>query len=323
VLADPEVEVVSICAPNFLHRDFAVAAAAAGKPFWIEKPAGRDADETAEIAAAARAAGVVTAVGFNYRHAPAVQRARSLITSGALGRVTNLTVSLLADYSADPLAARTWRFQRDRAGSGVLGDLLSHGSDLAAYLVAPITAVTALTTTVIEDRPLPAGATVGHARGSVGGPTGPVENEDYAAVLARFDAPGVVGFLQASRVAVGPRASYGFEVYGTEGSLRWDFERMNELQVCLGLGGQTHGYSTVLAQPGDGDFGRFQPGPGLPMGFDDLKTIEAWQFLTSVITGEQLAPSIEDALRAAEVNRAAEASARDGQWHGVSAKSSG
>lgn len=315
VLADPAVDAVSICAPNFLHREFALAAASAGKPFWIEKPAGRSADETGDIARAAATAGVVTAVGFNYRHAPAVQHARRLISSGALGEITNVKVSLLADYAADPRGARTWRFERDRAGSGVLGDLMSHGVDLATHLVGPIDTVTALTQTVIDVRPLPATGSVGHVVGEADAPMAPVENEDYAAMLCRFAGSRAVGFLEASRVAVGPRSDYAVEVYGTLGSLRWSFERLNELRVCLGLAGDTHGYTTVLAQPGDGDFARFQPGAGIGMGFDDLKVIEAWQFLTSVTTGRQVAPSIKDALYAARVNRAAAASAQDGQWH--------
>ncbi|MCU1407244.1 MAG: myo-inositol 2-dehydrogenase [Glaciihabitans sp.] len=318
VLNDPDVDVVSICAPNFLHREFALAAAAAGKPFWIEKPTGRNSHETAEIVAAAKDAGVATAVGFNYRHAPAVQHARTLIAAGELGEITNVKVSLLADYSADPLGAFTWRYQRDRAGSGVLGDLLSHGIDLATHLVAPITAVTALTQTVITERPVPQGPTVGHATASSDDPKASVENEDYAAMLVRFGAGSrAVGFLEASRVAVGPRADYSIEIFGTAGSLRWSFARMNELEVCIGTGGDLHGYTTVLAKPGDGEFSRFQPGPGQPTGFDELKVVEAWQFLTSVISGEQIAPSVEDALAAALVVEAAEASAADGQWHTV------
>lgn len=317
VLADPAVDVVSIAAPNFLHREFALAAAAAGKPFWIEKPTGRDARETADIVEAAAQAGVVTAVGFNYRQAPAVQHAKRLIAEGRLGEITNVKVRLLADYSADPLGARTWRFERAMAGSGVLGDLLSHGIDLATELVAPIREVTALTQTVHTERPLPGGATVGHALGSADSPTAPVENEDYAAMLVRFAGGRAVGFLEASRVAVGPRAEYAVEVFGTEGSLRWDYARMNELQVCLGRGGAEHGYTTVYPQPGDGEFARFQPGAGQPTGFDELKVVEAYLFLQSVVTGEQLAPSVADALAAARVVDAAEESASDGLWHSV------
>ncbi|GAA4676752.1 Gfo/Idh/MocA family protein [Frondihabitans cladoniiphilus] len=323
VLADPEVDVVSICAPNFLHKEMALAAAAAGKPFWIEKPMGRSAAESAEIAAAVAAAELVTAVGFNYRHAPAVEKARDLIRSGALGRVTNVRGAFFADYSSDPAGALTWRFIRERAGSGVLGDLLSHGLDLAQYLVGRIGSATSLTETFITERAKPSGAAASHFSRAEGTPE-PVENEDYAALLIRFD-NGAVGTFESSRISIGPRADYSIEVYGTKGSLRWNFQRMNELEVCLGTdggaagatGAAAYGYTTMLTSPGHGDFGRFQPGGGTGMGFDDLKTIEAAQFLSSVLTGEQLAPSVADGWAAAEIVAAAEASADDRAWHDV------
>jgi predicted dehydrogenase len=197
----------------------------------------------------------------------------------------------------------------------VLGDLLSHGLDLASQLVGPVSSVTALTQTVIEERPVPRHATVGHQLASVDDPRRAVENEDYASLLARFAGSRAVGFFEASRVAVGPRSDYSIEVFGTAGSLTWTFAAMNELQVCLGLGGDVHGYTTVLAGPGDGEYSHFQPGAGISMSFDDLKTIEAHQFLTSVVSGRQIAPSVADALAAARVVEAAEASAADGAWH--------
>src|SRR4051812_4692353 len=193
VLADPEVDVVSICAPNFLHREVAVAAAAAGKPFWIEKPMGRGAAESAEIVAAAERAGVVTAVGFNYRNAPAVERARDLVRAGALGRITNVTVRLLADYAADPAGALTWRFLRSSAGSGVLGDLLSHGIDLAPLPGGPTPGAPAPPQPVLPGRRGPAGDAASHFSAGTG-EQGAVENEDHAALLARF-AGGAVGVL--------------------------------------------------------------------------------------------------------------------------------
>ncbi|MWV60075.1 Gfo/Idh/MocA family protein [Rathayibacter sp. VKM Ac-2754] len=316
VLADPEVDVVSICAPNFLHREVALAAAEAGKPFWIEKPMGRSALESSDIARAAGTAGIVTSVGFNYRHAPAVAKARALVGAGALGTVTNVSVRLLADYSADPLGALTWRFLRDRAGSGVLGDLLSHGADLAQYVVGRIDSVSAVTETFVRERPLPGSAAAGHfSKGDDDAAKGAVENEDYAALLGRFES-GAVAVLEASRVAVGPRAEYALEVYGTKGSLRWDFQRLNELQ----LADDPSGYRTVMAEPGFGDFGRFQPGAGTSMGFDDLKTIEASLFLGSVLAGRQLAPSASDAWSAAEIVEAAVRSDAARAWetvHGV------
>jgi len=315
VLAHPDVDVVSICAPNFLHREFAEAAAAAGKPFWIEKPMGRNLAESRAIARAADDAGVVTAVGFNYRHAPALEYARDLIRAGDIGRVTNLRVSLFADYSSDPDGALTWRFERERAGSGVLGDLLAHGVDLAHYLVGRISDVSAMTQTFIPTRPLPSGTGVSHfSKGDAAGARGAVQNEDYAAVLARFD-NGAVGTFESSRVAVGPHAEYVVEIYGTLGSLRWDFQRLNELQVATVAAG--NGYRTLLAAPGFGEFARFQPGAGTGMGFDDLKTIEAYQFLRSVVENVQLAPSAADGHAAAAVLQAAEDSAASGAWQQV------
>ncbi len=313
VLGDPRVDVVSICSPNFLHHEMALAAVEAGKPFWIEKPMGRSLPESREIATAAEAAGLATSVGFNYRHAPAVARARELIRAGALGTVTNVRVSFLADYSADPLGVLTWRFLRDQAGSGVMGDLLSHGVDLAQFVVGRVAAVSATTETFIRRRPLPPSGAVSHfASGTADAERGDVENEDYAALLARF-ASGAVGVFESSRVAVGARAEYRLEVYGTEGSLRWNFERLNELE----LADTGHGYRRIMAEPTFGEFRRFQPGAGTSMGFDDLKTVEAALFLESVLSGRQLAPSAADGWSAAAIVDAAETSADSGRWEAV------
>lgn len=310
------VDVVSVCVPNDQHRQIAVAAAGAGIPLWIEKPMGAGVGDSRAIAGAVAERGLMTAVGFNYRHAPAIAHARELITSGRLGRVTSVRTALLADYAAAAHAPLTWRYDRARAGSGVVGDLLSHGVDLAHFLVGPISEVTAMSDTVITQRPVPGG-------GSDGASLGPVQNEDWIGALARFDS-GAVGTFEASRVATGPRAQYTVEVYGTAGSLRWDFQRLNELQVALaepGPGGTTGlpGYTTVLAGPEHGEFARFQPGAGTSMGFDDLKVIEAAGFLTSVRTGRQHGPSVADGLAAAEVCHAILASAADGTWHTVRA----
>jgi predicted dehydrogenase len=316
VLADPDVDVVSICAPNMLHREIGVAAARAGKPFWIEKPVGRDAAETAEVAAAAQAAGVVTSIGYNYRHAPAVERVRELIAAGELGRITNVRAVFFNSYASEPNGALSWRFRRDEAGSGALGDLLSHVVDLMQYVVAPITEVSSLLSTVYTQRPvLPMGSAT-HFAVIENGELGEVENDDYVAALARF-ATGAVGTLEASRVSVGPQCGLGFEIFGTEGSAIWNFERMNEFQLCLGRGGANAGYTTVLGNAQLGDYGRFQPGPGHSMGYDDLKVIEAKKFLVAVNGGEQRNSTIEEALADAEVISATAVSAQDGAWHKV------
>ena len=318
VLADPDVDVVSICAPNMLHREIGIAAAKAGKPFWIEKPVGRDARETAEVAAAAREAGVATSIGYNYRHAPAIERMRELIADGTLGRITNIRSVFLNGYASEPKGALSWRFQKEFSGSGAMGDLLSHVADLVQYVVGPIDEVTALSTIIHAERPiLPMGSGT-HFAVIEDGEMGTVENEDYAAVLARF-APnsrgaGAVGTLECSRVVVGPQCGLSIEVYGTEGSATWNFERMNELRLAVGRGGANAGYTTILGNPGMGDYGKFQPGPGNSMGYDDLKVIEAKKFLQSVTQGVAGACTIDDAQSAAEVVSAAVHSAETGSW---------
>ena len=316
LLNDPEVDVVSICSPNFLHREIALAAAAAGKPFWIEKPMGVTAAESRDIATAAAEAGLVTAVGFNYRHMPAIQKARELVSDGRLGRIHNVRCWLIADYASSPDGPLTWRHSRAAGGSGVVGDLLSHGADLVQYVVGRIASVTATTGTFITERPIPAKVGFGHSGYELSGEFGSVENEDYVGALARLDG-GALASLEASRVAVGPRAEYVIEVYGSEGSLRWNFEHMNDLQVCLGRDSEFPGYTRVMAGTNFPSFSRFQPSPGTSMGFDDAKVVEAALFIESVVTGTQLAPSAADAWAAAEIDEAAMRSAADGRWHDV------
>jgi len=318
VLNHPDVDVVSICAPNFLHAEIGIAAAKAGKAFWIEKPVGRGVAETKAVEEAANESNVVSTIGFNYRHAPAVEKAKQLIAEGKIGRVTNIRGVFFADYSAEPNGALSWRFKRSLAGSGVLGDLMGHLVDLVQYLAGPIAEVSGMTKTIHTQRPIQQMGKGTHFDVIEGGEMGDVENEDYAALMIRFGddavAQNAVGTLEASRVAVGPRASYNFEIYGTEGSIRWDFERMNELDVAIGRKGDLVGYTRVMVAPGFGDFGHFQPGAGTSMGFDDLKVVEARKFLESFTGLRHLNSNIHDAVSSAAVLDAAERSAQSGSW---------
>ena len=275
VLNHPDVDVVSICSPNFLHKEMGIAAAKAGKAFWIEKPVGRGASETLEVEEAVNKAQVETTIGFNYRHPPVVEYAKKIIAEGQLGKITNVRGSYFADYSAEPNGALSWRFIREYAGSGVLGDLMGHLVDQVQYILGPISDVTGITKTVITERPVLQMGSGTHFDVIEGGEKKPVENEDYGGMLVRFAdnaiASGAVGTLEASRVSVGPRASYNFEIYGTNGSLKWDFERLNELELVIGRRGPNVGYQRIMANPYMGDFAKFQPGPGVSMGYDDLK----------------------------------------------------
>ena len=300
LLADPRVELVSVTAPNWLHREIGVAVAEAGRHLWIEKPVGLTADDARAVAGAAAAAGVQGTVGFNYRHAPAVALARRLVDEGAIGRVTHARFAFLSDYAAAPEGALTWRYEQARGGSGVLGDLASHAVDLVRHVLNDeITSVLADTAVFIPERLRPTGATSGHAV-AAGGVPGPVENDDHVAALLRLST-GARVLLEASRVAVGEQNAYGFEVHGTAGRLAWDFRRMGELQLSRGPAAQDQSVATVLVGPGAGEYAAFQPGAGIAMGYDDLKVVELRDLLASVGAGRPVGVDLTDAVRAAVV----------------------
>ena len=315
VAADPDVTAVSITAPNFLHREIGVAMARAGKHIWIEKPVGLTADDARAVADAVKQAGVRGAVGFNYRNAPAVVAAKEMVESDELGTITHVRFRLFSDYAAHPQGALSWRFERDRGGSGVLGDLAAHGVDLARYLLGEIDALTADTAIFLTERARPTGATAGHQR-AAGGELGPVENDDYVTSLVRF-ASGARGVLEASRIAVGEQNNYGFEIHGTNGAVVWDFRRMNELGVSTGGGDpayQDQAVTTLYVGPTHGFYGAFQPGAATSMGYDDLKVIEAYNFLRSIADGTPHGTTLDDAVRSAEALDAMAESARTGTW---------
>ncbi|WP_405541865.1 Gfo/Idh/MocA family oxidoreductase [Streptomyces phaeochromogenes] len=312
VAADPRVQAVSIAAPNFLHREIGVAMAEAGKHIWIEKPVGLTAEDARAVAGAVTKAGVQGTVGFNYRNAPAVAAARELIGSGEIGTVTHVRIRLFSDYAAHPEGALTWRYERERGGSGVLGDLASHGVDLARFLLGEIASLAADTAVFVPERARPTGATAGHTR-SAGGELGPVENEDYVSCLLRF-ASGARGVLEACRVSVGEQNNYGFEIHGTKGAVSWDFRRMGELAVSRGTSYQDQPVSTLYVGPGHGEYAAFQPGSANSMGYDDLKVIEAYNFLRSIAEGTAYGATVEDAVHSAAALDAMSRSAESGTW---------
>jgi predicted dehydrogenase len=253
---------------------------------------------------------VITCIGFNYRHVPAVELAKKLIAEGQLGRITNVRGRFFGGFSSNPEDPLAWRFVRSTSGSGVLGDLMGHLVDLMHYVLGPISAVTAATGTYITERPpLPGSSATGLL---------PVENEDVANMLIRFHdsavAAGAIGSLEASRIAVGSSSDYGFEINGTEGSVRWNFARMNELDIAQHRTGPFVGFTTVLANSSFPEFARFQPSAGTGMGYDDLKTIEAKKFLLAVAGGPAESSNIHDAVASAKVLDAAEESAASGTW---------
>ena len=231
----------------------------------------------------------------------------AMVVRAWLARPEHARFRFLSDYAAHPDGALSWRFERARGGNGVLGDLGAHGVDLVRHLLGEIDALVADTAVFIPARPRPIGATAGHERG--GGEPGPVENDDYFGSLLRM-ASGARVMLDCSRVAVGEQNSYGFEIHGTRGALTWDFRRMGELAIT----GDDGSARTVFVGPPDGDFGAFQPGAGIPMGYDDLKVIEAARFLRSIAEGVPYGATLDDAIRSAEALDAMTRAAATGGW---------
>jgi len=314
VVEDPAVDAVSITLPNAMHREVALAAIEAGKHIWVEKPVGRGLEDTSAVADAAQRAGVLNAVGFCYRFAPSVQHARALIERGEIGEVNHYRGVFLADYANRADAAASWRFSREDAGSGVLGDLMAHIVDMTHFLVGPIERLSGRIATKIPARPpLPAGEGTHFSR-VASDELVEVTNEDWAAALIELEG-GTVGSLEASRVIVGPHVGLRFEVHGTTGALAWQLERMNELRRFeLAEDGRDEGYMTVHAGAQHPGFAAFQPGAGVPMGYDDLRVLEAATFLEAIRDGEQRGPGLEEMRATVRVLDAIERSAGSGGW---------
>jgi predicted dehydrogenase len=316
VVSDPDVDVVFVTAPNMMHVEMVQAAAANGKHVFCEKPVGGTPEQTVVAERAARLAGVISGVGYNYRWAPLVQYARQMIESGEIGTVTNYYGRFFSMYGSDPLGLLSWRFQVDGAGHGVSTDILSHSVDLAHYLVGGINRVMATGEIFIKQRPLPSAGGTHYDRGKPGDPTGEVTNEDYIGMMCTFD-NGARGTFEACRSMVGPESQNMFEVYGTKGCIRWNFEKMNELQVYV-AGDHAHtGFTTVYGGDRFAHHGNFVPGSANGIGFEDLVCIEDHEFLQSVAAGRPHTPGFSDAMRFVSVQRAVLDSWADGRWHDV------
>ena len=316
VVTDPDVDVVFVTAPNMLHVEMTQAAAANGKHVFCEKPVGGTPAQTVAAEHAARHAGVITGVGYNYRWAPLVQYARQLIQSGELGTITNYYGRFFSMYGSDPMGLLSWRFLIDEAGHGVSTDILSHSVDLAHYLVGPISKVVGTGEIVIKQRPLATGAGTHYDRGKPGDPTGDVTNEDYIAMLCVFEG-GARGTFEACRSMVGPESQNQFEVYGTKGSIKWNFEKLNELQVYIAADHAHTGFTTVYGGDRFPHHGNFVPGSANGIGFEDLVCIEDHEFLQSVVAGRQHVPGFTEAVQFVSVQQAVLDSWADGCWHDV------
>jgi predicted dehydrogenase len=318
VVNHPDVQIVSVTTPNNLHLEIVKAAAAAGKHIMCEKPVGRYPSETAAVESAARTAGVLSFVGFNYRWVPLVQHAQKLMQEGKLGELTHFRGRFFAMYGSNPYGLMSWRFDKNIAGYGVLGDIMAHTVDMALFMAGPIKRVTSTAHTFIKERPLPIpGKGTHYSVGNPGDPTGTVTNEDYIGALVEF-ANGAHGTLEVSRTIFGPKNEFAFELNGTKGALKWDFERMNELQLYLPGEDKSHdGFVRLVGGDQYPYHGIFNPGEGSGIGYEDLKTIEAYEFLKSVQDNRQGVPGFTEVLEMAKVHDAMIRSWESGSWEDV------
>ena len=308
----PDVDVVVVCAPNMLHEEIAVAAAAAGKHLFCEKPVGGTPEQTARIHRACKSAGIITGVGYNYRFTPLVRHTLALIDAGELGEITNYRGRFFSMYGADPLGLLTWRFQLDKAGHGASTDILSHAVDLAMMLNGPIVRVIGSGETFVKERPLPSGEGTHYDRGSPSDPTGVVSNEDYFGALVKF-ANGSVGTFEVSRTIVGPQSQMAFDIHGTKGAVYWNFETMNEMRLFR-LDDHNQGYTTIYAGEVHPFHSAFVPGEANSIGFEDVVTIQDHEFLTAVAEGRPHSAGIDEALNYVSVQAALMRSWETGKW---------
>ncbi|SIT15427.1 Gfo/Idh/MocA family protein [Paracoccus saliphilus] len=279
-IADPAVDVVSITTPNGLHRPMAEAALRAGKHVWLEKPMALTLSDALAMAdLAADHPGQITLLGYNYLRSPAFQAARNMISEGVIGRPLAFRGVYDEDYSADPELPWSWRMTHEAGGLGALGDLGCHLVSQMLELMGPVSEVTAMTQIAVPQRPSPEGPRA-------------VENEDSALALIRF-ASGAQGSFATSRVARGRKCRLQWEVHGSEGTLVFDQENMNEL--WLHRAGE-QGFTRHLTGPQQPDFAEFCPAPGHNFGFNEQKVIEARDLLRAISGGPEAGPDFAQGL---------------------------
>ena len=298
-----EIDAIIIAAPSFTHRDVALAAAAGGKHFICEKPVGLSSTEADEIANAALAAGVSTGVGFTYLRTPLIRHAVAIVESGLIGRPVSFRGWHTEDYLADPEAPFTWRLDAKLAGRcGALGDLGWHIISIARALCGPIVSLNGLSKVVHKSR----------RTSSADVEKRSIENEDWAGMLVRF-ASGATGTIEVSRVAQGRKMDIGFEVICERGSIAFEGERSNELQLYRhGDPDDQQGFRTIRINGAHPDYASFLPAPAHGLGFSDLKTIELHEFLLAIADGRNLEPGLDEACRISRICEAVLDSSTDG-----------
>lgn len=312
VLERDDIDVVDICTPGDTHRDIAVAALAAGKHVLCEKPLANSVEEAKDMARQAHAAaagGVVAMLGFTYRRVPAIQLARKLVADGRIGTIRHVRAQYLQDWLVDPAAPYTWRLNKNRAGSGALGDTGAHIIDLTQFITGQlITDVTGTLNTFITERSETPGAEPQR-----------VTVDDAASFLAVFDG-GASGVFEATRFATGRKNSIRVEINGSLGSLAFDFEDMNVLHFYDGTNpSEEAGFRRILVtEPEHAYVAHWWPA-GHVLGYENPFSHQVADLVEAISTGQQPRPSFDDGLQVQRVLAAVERSSASRLWASVNA----
>lgn len=305
VVSRPDIDAVDIAVPGEAHAAIAELALRHGKHVLCEKPLANTMQDSIAMVLAQKKAGAVTMVGFNYRRAPAVQLAHQLIASGQLGKIFHVRGQYLQDWAIDPAVPLTWRFQQDIAGSGSLGDLLTHVIDLTHFLVGDFERVSSMQQRFIESRPLPGkltGEGLGHAGEGGTGETGPVTVDDVTAVLAELSG-GAVGVFEATRFATGYKNGLRLEIHGDQGAVRFDLERMNELEYYAVERGKVprEGFRRILATHPEHPYMKYWWPEGHIVGYEVTFAHQIYDWVDAIANHRPASPDFADGLRCQEV----------------------
>jgi predicted dehydrogenase len=296
IINDPSITVVDICTPNNVHAEIAIAAAKAGKHILCEKPLALTPEEAKAMYLTAKENNCRTMVAFNYRRTPAVALAKKYIEEGALGDILDFRGTYLQDWSADPNSPLSWRFQKEICGTGTLGDIGTHVVDMLRYLVGEFIAVNAHTATYIKERPVQASLTdsLGNTKGNGDMKKGAVHVDDQCCFMVEC-ANGAFGTIEATRNAWGRNNFITFEIHGSAGSLYFNYERRDELQVCFANDGDDRrGFRTVYTGPSHPYGAGLWPIPALGIGYTETKIIEVYDFFQALAEDREVSPNFKD-----------------------------
>ncbi|MDF0374655.1 Gfo/Idh/MocA family protein [[Kitasatospora] papulosa] len=319
LIARDDVQLVDICTPGDSHAEIAIAALEAGKHVLCEKPLANtvaEAEAMAQAAERAAARGQVAIVGFNYRKVPALTHARAMIEEGRLGRLRHVRATYLQDWLVDPESPLTWRLERERAGSGALGDLGAHIVDLAQYLAGePLVGVSAVSETFVRERPVLAGAAAGLPGAADGTARGAVTVDDATLFTGRL-ASGALASFEATRMAAGRKNALRLEINGERGSIAFDLERLNELSFHDHTEPPTSaGFRRILVTEPQHPYLEAWWPPGHGLGYEHTFVHQARDVVRTIVEGRAPVPSFADGLQVQRVLAAVEESAAKNSVH--------